>query len=86
MKEIGIRDLKARASDLVRQVCENHATYTITRRGRAVGVLAPADFVAPNPDASPEQAWERLNRLADKLDHGKQRGRSAVRELEQSRR
>ena len=36
MKDIGIRHLKAHASDLVRQVSENHATYTITRRGHAV--------------------------------------------------
>lgn len=47
MKEIGIRELKAKASELVRHVAEDHAVYTITRRGRPVGVLVPSDYVAP---------------------------------------
>ena len=86
MKDIGIRDLKAHASALVRQVSENHATYTITRRGHAVGVLAPPGFVAPAAGAATAQAWDRLTQLADKLDQGGPRHRSAVRMLEQTRR
>jgi len=86
MKDIGIRDLKTHASDLVRQVCENHATYTITRRGKAVGVLAPPDFVTQSEGVAKEQAWERLTQLADKLDRCSQRRKSAVRELAQTRR
>ena len=39
MREIGIRELKAKASELVRHVAEDHAVYP-------VGVLAPADFAA----------------------------------------
>jgi prevent-host-death family protein len=86
MKDIGIRQLKTHASDLVRQVCENGATYTITRRGNAVGVLAPPDFVAPTAKDKPEQAWERLAQLADKLSNKDKRCTSAVRELERMRR
>ena len=86
MKDIGIRELKTHASDLVRQVSENHATYTITRRGHAVGVLAPPDFVAPSSEVAREQAWERLTRLVVKLERSAKRRTSAVRELERTRR
>lgn len=86
MKDIGIRDLKTHTSDLVRQVSENQATYTITRRGRAVGVLAPPDFVAPPASAATEHAWDRLTTLADKLGRNAHRRESAVRELERTRR
>ena len=43
MAEIGIRELKARASEIVRAVREHRARYTITYRGRPVGVLLPLD-------------------------------------------
>ena len=86
MKDIGIRELKAHASELVRHVAEEHATYTITRRGRPVGVLAPPDFVVPKAETSGCDAWERLLALADRI--GKQKGprKSALKELAAMRR
>jgi prevent-host-death family protein len=86
MKDIGIRQLKAHASELVRQVSENHATYTITRRGRPVGILAPPDFVAPKEAVAGRDAWERLLALADRI--GRQSGprKSALKELAAMRR
>ena len=86
MKDIGIRELKAHASDLVRQVSENHATYTITRHGQAVGVLAPPDFVTPTAGPTPEQAWDRLANFMDQIKKSRPQRKSAVRELEQMRR
>jgi prevent-host-death family protein len=88
MKEIGIRELKSKASELVRHVAEEHATYTITKRGRPVGVLAPPDLVALTPkgkDAG-RDAWDRLLALANRI--GKQKGprRSALQELFKMRR
>lgn len=86
MKDIGIRELKTHASDLVRQVSERQATYLITRHGRAVGVLAPPDFVPPSAGVTGTQAWERLAALADRLDRAGRRRQSAVRALERTRR
>ena len=86
MKDIGIRELKARASELVRKVAEKHATYTVTRRGRAVGVLAPADFIAPGKCNKAHEAWERLFSLADALDARSGGRKSALRELDGIRR
>ena len=86
MKDIGIRELKAHASELVRHVAEEHATYTITRRGRPVGILAPPDFVTPKEWDTDGNAWERLLTLADRI--GKQKGprKSALKELAAMRR
>jgi prevent-host-death family protein len=86
MKDIGIRELKARASELVRKVAEQNATYLITRRGRAVGVLAPADFLAPGKRGAGQEAWERLFALADGWNARNDQQKSAVRELAAMRR
>lgn len=81
MNEIGIRELKAKASELVRHVAEDHAVYTITRRGRPVGVLAPTDFAAAKGRVAGREAWARLLAIADRL--AKQSGprKSALEEL-----
>ena len=85
MKEIGVRDLKIRASEIVREVAEGHATYTITRRGRAVGILAPPDYLAPATDGANDEAWARLLALADRMARSRGRRRSAVQELSAAR-
>ena len=86
MKDIGIRQLKAHASDLVRQVSENHATYTITRRGRPVGVLAPADHLPSARGNAGGAAWDRLAKLWDRADKSRRPRKSALRELAKMRR
>jgi prevent-host-death family protein len=85
MSEIGIRELKSKASELVRHVAEDHAVYTITRRGRPVGVLAPAEFAAAKGPAAGREAWGRLLAMADRM--AKQPGprKSAIEELSKMR-
>ena len=65
MPEIGVRELKARASEIVRDVRERRARYTVTHRGRPVGVLLPIDEapLARDDDAT----WERLKALGDEI-------------------
>ena len=86
MKEIGIRELKTHASDLVRQVSENHETYTITRRGHAVGVLAPPDHLPTARSDAGDAAWDRLEELIDRIGRSRRPRKSAVRELAKMRR
>ncbi len=86
MNEIGIRDLKAHASKLVRNVAEHHATYTVTCRGRAVGILAPTDFAAPPAPGKAAEAWARLESLADRLAAGRRGKKSALKALSEMRR
>lgn len=86
MKDIGIRQLKAHASDLVRKVAEEHATYTITRRGRPVGILAPTDFKPPACNEGGDAAWKRFEECLNRIAKSKQSRKSALRELANMRR
>ena len=72
MPEIGIRELKARASEIVRAVRDRRARYTVTYRGRPVGVLVPLDEVSPAEAADePETAvWEELTQLGEEIGQG----------------
>jgi prevent-host-death family protein len=86
MKDIGIRDLKTHASDLVRQVSENHATYTITRRGHAVGILAPPDHLPVARADAGDAAWDHLEELMNRMGQSRRSRKSVVRELAAMRR
>jgi prevent-host-death family protein len=70
MPEIGVRELKARASEIVRAVRDRRARYVVTYRGRPVGVLTPLEETAPPVDPSEEpgsSAWETLTRLGEEI-------------------
>ncbi|MDE3112755.1 MAG: type II toxin-antitoxin system Phd/YefM family antitoxin [Chloroflexota bacterium] len=41
MRSVGIRELRQRASEIVRRVAEEGETYEITDRGRPAGLLVP---------------------------------------------
>lgn len=84
MKQIGIRELKARASEVVRAVKERRARYLITQRGEPVAVLLPADAVPPQPD--PDEVWARLEALGEEIAQNWQSEKSAVEILSEMRR
>ncbi len=86
MKDIGIRELKMRASKLVRQVEEDGATYTITRHGRAVGQLVPPTYAQPSTASNDEQAWLRVMELMAAIRATHRGRRSALTELSKMRR
>ena len=71
MPEVGVRELKAHASEIIREVREQRARYVITYRGRPVGVLLPldeADTALPRMDeATGAQAWEALTHLGEEI-------------------
>ncbi len=84
-EEIGIRELKSRASEVVRAVKEERARYVVTQRGKPVAVIVPMDAVPPEKD-SPDDAWERLLKLRDELGKGWQSEKSAGEILSEMRR
>lgn len=84
MKEIGIRELKARASEVVRAVKEHRARYIITQRGEPVAVLLPLDAVPPQPD--PDEVWARLEALGQEIAQNWHSEKSAVEILSEMRR
>lgn len=47
MLEVGIRELKARASELVRRVAQHGEEVVITKHGRPVARIVPAENEAP---------------------------------------
>jgi prevent-host-death family protein len=71
MPDVGVRELKARASEIVRAVRERRARYVITYRGQPVGLLMPLDEakigVQPPAEETGESAWEVLTRLGEEI-------------------
>lgn len=69
MRDIGVRELKAKTSEIVRNVWKRRARYTITYRGRAVGIILPLDKAAPGAEAgtSSPDAWAELEHIGSSL-------------------
>ncbi|HID62770.1 MAG TPA: type II toxin-antitoxin system Phd/YefM family antitoxin [Anaerolineae bacterium] len=90
MPDIGVRELKARASEIIREVRERRARYVITYRGRPVGLLLPLDEVraatlSPT-DESATTVWEELTRLGEEIGRGWRSPLTSVELLSEMRR
>jgi prevent-host-death family protein len=83
-EEIGIRELKSRASEVVRAVKEDRARYVITQRGKPAALIVPLD--AAPPEKSADEVWERLMKIREELGKGWQSEKSAVEILSEMRR
>lgn len=75
-KEIGIRELKTRASEVVRAVKETRARYVITQRGKPAALIIPLDAAPPQTEG--EDAWERLEKLGQEIAKGKTSDKSIL--------
>jgi prevent-host-death family protein len=83
-EEVGIRELKARASELVRNVKEERARYVITQRGKPAALIIPMD--AALPEKAGDQIWESLTNIGEELSKGWKSDKSAVEILTEIRR
>lgn len=88
--ETGVRELKIRASEIIRAVRERRVRYVITHRGKAVAILAPldpvpAEDVTPLPDAG-GAVWDELVRLGARIGKGWRARESSVQLLSRMRR
>jgi prevent-host-death family protein len=81
MPEVGVRELKNRASEILRAVREERIEYVITYRGRPVARLVP---VAGKEDHA--QAWRELERLSQEISARWQSDKSALELLDETRR
>lgn len=89
MPDVGVRELKTRASEIVQNVRERQAYYIITYRGRPVGVLSPLDVTAQGAlrRGEPSAAvWEELTRLGEEIGRGWQSSLSSAELLSEMRR
>lgn len=83
-EEIGIRELKTRASEVVRAVKETRARYVITQRGKPAALIIPLD--AEPPKEKGDEVWEQLEKLGEELAKNWQGEKSAVEILSEMRR
>ncbi len=83
-EEIGIRELKTRASEVVRAVKEKRARYVVTQRGVPAALIIPVDAVVTKP--SDDEVWKRLMKLGEEISKGWQSEKSAVEILSEMRR
>ncbi|HVC30449.1 MAG TPA: type II toxin-antitoxin system prevent-host-death family antitoxin [Steroidobacteraceae bacterium] len=66
MPEVGVRELKTRASEILRDVRDHQAEYIVTVRGMPVGMLVPlAKPSHEEPDAA--AAWDEFFRVGEEL-------------------
>ncbi len=86
--KIGVRDLKNRASEIVREVHEKDAEYIVTLRGQPVAVLRPlaerSEQERRREEA--EEAMARMDALADEIARAWSSPKSAQDLLEEQRR
>lgn len=83
-EEIGIRELKSRASEVVRAVKEQRARYVVTQRGVPVAAIIPMDAMLP--EKQDEESWDRLMEIRKRLGKGKKNKKSSVEILSEMRR
>jgi len=87
MSDIGIRELKAKASEIIRSVRERRARYLITYRGRPVAALIPLEGTERAVLIVGEGgAWERLSKLGEEIGQGWRSPLSSTELLSESRR
>jgi prevent-host-death family protein len=89
-KTVGVRELKTHAAGILRQVREARASYLLTHRGRAIGVILPVDGeeeLSHMPEApDPTAAWNAFLRAGQRLERRFSPIASGVRLLSDMRR
>ncbi|RPI84602.1 MAG: type II toxin-antitoxin system Phd/YefM family antitoxin [Chloroflexi bacterium] len=69
MPKIGIRELKTKASEIVRRVQEERERYTVTHRGQPVAVIVPIERgrneIAGDADAA--ATWDELLNIGEEI-------------------
>ena len=68
--EIGIRELKTRASEVVRSVLESRSRYIVTLRGKPAALIIPVD--ADYDREKVDEVWNRLSDLREEVGDGRQ--------------
>jgi prevent-host-death family protein len=82
---VGVRELKAHAARIVRSVRETRASYIVTHRGRAVGMLLPVD-AEPVSHEDGTSAWTTFLEAGRRLQRAMPARTSIVKLLSDSRR
>jgi prevent-host-death family protein len=85
-KSVGVRELRAKASSILRRVREKHESVDVTYRGEVIARIVP---VRPRPEtvASLNAIWTDLDRLSGEIGkHWRAGGKSAAEAVSEGRR
>jgi prevent-host-death family protein len=85
MSDIGIRELKTRASEIVRQVKERRASYIVTHRGHPVAAIIPIEEI-PLETEETLSAWDELLELGIQIGQNWETEQSSTELLSEMRR
>ena len=87
---VGVRELKTHAARIMRHVRDARASYVLTHRGEAVGVILPLDPRQPAPagpeDTGADEAWQAFLRAGRKIEDRFSPRKGGVRILSETRR
>ncbi|MGH7356464.1 MAG: type II toxin-antitoxin system Phd/YefM family antitoxin [Candidatus Rokuibacteriota bacterium] len=84
MRAVGVRELKQRTSQVLRELQAGGEEIEVTHHGRVVARLVPVRRAAARPRAAP--AWSTLDRVAREIGARWPRGRSAAAAVREGRR
>ena len=85
MGVVGIRELKARTSQVIRRVWEHHETIDVTHHGKVVARVVPVSR-SSSRNRTPTVAWSTLDRVAREIGGSWSKGRSATSAVREGRR
>jgi prevent-host-death family protein len=94
MPQVGIRELKNDASEIIRAVREERAEYVVTLRGRPVAFIVPVAEERPDAEAARRAAtirenaafWDRMAALGAEIAAKWQSDKTAVELIDEQRR
>jgi prevent-host-death family protein len=86
MGQVRVRELKTRASAIVREVEELRRHYVVTRRGRPVALIVPIQELLQAGGQADRGACEELTRLGEEIGRNWQVPQRSVELLSEMRR
>ncbi len=85
MPEIGIRELKSQASEIVRAVREERAEYVVTLRGKPVAMIVPFEEEPRTDVPSADEYMARLLEIGREIAKATPPGKSVLDQLFEDR-
>ncbi|NPV08580.1 MAG: type II toxin-antitoxin system prevent-host-death family antitoxin [Anaerolineae bacterium] len=83
MESVGVRELKQRASEIIRLVREQKQEVEITYRGETVARIVPV--FGRDAEERDRDAWEELRRIGKEISRQWPKGVSAVEAIREDR-
>jgi prevent-host-death family protein len=85
-KSVGVRELRARSSSILRRVREKHESVDVTYHGEVIARIVPVRPRAPAA-TSQDAVWTDLDRLSGEIGrHWRADGKSAAEVVSEGRR